>query len=100
MLRLTGFQDGVEIESPVGYVLTHAEEDAVQVISQLDGLRANNNNNKKPSRFSSELLDICNPGLKYNNSEALPDSAVVENQLPSRESYPVNRPASRQQISR
>lgn len=41
VLRLTGFQDGVEVESPVGYVLTHAEEDAVQVICQLDGLRAN-----------------------------------------------------------
>lgn len=49
MLRLTGFQDGVEIESPVGHVLTHAEEDAVQVITQLDRLRAK----KKKGRFSS-----------------------------------------------
>lgn len=39
MLRLAGFQDGVEIESPVGHVLTHAEEDAVQVIAQLHWLR-------------------------------------------------------------
>lgn len=49
MLRLTSFQDGVEIEPPVGYVLTHAEEDAVQVIGQLDGLRANNK--KKQADF-------------------------------------------------
>lgn len=86
MLGLAGFQDGVEIESPVGHVLTHAEEDAVQVIAQLDWLRA-----------TTELCDICNPALKYNKFEALPDSEVIENQLPSRESYPVNRPASKQQ---
>lgn len=40
VLRLAGFQDGVEIESPVGHVLTHAEEEAVEVVTQLDWLRA------------------------------------------------------------
>lgn len=98
MLRLAGFQDGVEIKSPVGHVLTHAEEDAVQVITQLDWLRAKKSkqtNKRTHPRFSSSFCDICNPGLKYNNIEPLPDSEVAENQLPSRESFPVNRPASR-----
>lgn len=47
MLRLTGFQDGVEIESPVGHVLTHAEEEAVEVVTQLDWLSAKRKG-KKP----------------------------------------------------
>ncbi len=29
MLRLAGFQNGVEVDSAVGQVLTHAEEEAV-----------------------------------------------------------------------
>lgn len=40
VLRLAGLQDGVEIESPLGRILAHAEEDAVQVVTQLDWLRA------------------------------------------------------------
>lgn len=47
VLRLTGFQDGVEIESPVGHVLTHAEEEAVEVVTQLDWLRAKRKGGKK-----------------------------------------------------
>lgn len=39
---------------------------------------------------------VSESGFKYNNSDSLPDFEVDENQLPSRGSYPVNRPASRQ----
>ena len=38
MLGLAGFQDGVEIDPAVGQVLTHAEEEAVQMVTQLDWL--------------------------------------------------------------
>lgn len=54
MLRLAGFQDGVEIESPVGHVLTHAEEEAVEVVTQLDWLRA-----KQKGKNPSQLCDIA-----------------------------------------
>lgn len=93
VLRLTGFQDGVEIESPVGHVLTHAEEEAVEVVTQLDWLRAKQKGKKNIITvwYSSDFR------FKYKNTELPPDFEVVENQLPSRESYPVNRPASRQQ---
>lgn len=39
VLRLAGFQDRVEIYPAVGEVLTHAEEEAVKMVAQLDGLR-------------------------------------------------------------
>lgn len=38
MLRLAGFQDGGEGYPAVGQVLAHAEEEAVQMVTQLDGL--------------------------------------------------------------
>lgn len=39
VLRLAGFQDGDEVHPAVGQVLTHAEQEAVQVVTQLDRLR-------------------------------------------------------------
>lgn len=41
MLRFAGFQDGVEIHPAMGQVLTHAEEEAVEMVTQLDWLRRN-----------------------------------------------------------
>lgn len=38
VLRLAGFQDRGEGYPAVGQVLAHAEEEAVQVVTQLDGL--------------------------------------------------------------
>lgn len=38
VLRLAGFQDGGEGYPAVGQVLAHAEEEAVQMVTQLDGL--------------------------------------------------------------
>lgn len=41
VLRFAGFQDGVEIHPAVGQVLAHAEEEAVEMVTQLDWLRRN-----------------------------------------------------------
>lgn len=38
VLRLAGLQDGGEGHPAVCHVLAHAEEEAVQVVTQLDGL--------------------------------------------------------------
>lgn len=38
VLRLAGFQDGGEGDPAVCQVLAHAEEEAVQMVAQLDGL--------------------------------------------------------------
>lgn len=38
VLGLAGFQDGDEIKPAVGQVLTHAKEEAVEVVTQLDWL--------------------------------------------------------------
>lgn len=92
MLRLARFQDGAEIESPVGHVLTHAEEDAVQVVAQLDWLRG-----KEKCRNHHNCATSLMLVLNITALESLPDFEVVENQQPSRESYPANRPASSQQ---
>lgn len=96
MLRLAGLQDGVEVYPAVGQVLTHAEEEAVQVVTQLDRLRGGKIGKvslvmklRACDATESELTALC-LGLA-------PDSEVGENQLTSRESYPVNTPASVEQ---
>lgn len=91
MLRLAGFQDGAEIDPAVGQVLAHAEEEAVQVVTQLDWLRGDH---------SGGLLILlrCETVTELRETALLlrfpPDFEVAENQRTSRESYPVNTPAS------
>lgn len=66
VLRLAGFQDGVEIESPVGHVLTHAEEEAVEVVTQLDWLRAKRKGEKKHLCDIALILDLNIKTLSYH----------------------------------
>lgn len=91
MLRLAGFQDGGEGYPAVGQVLAHAEEEAVQVVTQLDGL----------TREKSEqivkmgcALHISKEHVSLSNRGIVPDFEVGENQQTSRESYLVSTPAS------
>lgn len=91
MLRLAGFQDGGEGYPAVGQVLAHAEEEAVQMVTQLDGLTAEK---------SEQIMKLgCVPHISeqhvsLSNRGIVPDFEVGENQLTSRESYRVSTPAS------
>lgn len=90
MLRFAGFQDGVESNSAVGQVFTHAEQEAVQMVTQLDWLRVKVDNIIKTDSTNEKKRT-------HLYQEFLPDFEVGENQLTSRESYPVNTPASVEQ---
>lgn len=91
MLRLTGLQDGGEGYPAVGQVLAHAEEEAVQVVTQLDGLADENSERIVKTGFT---MHISKEHVSLSNRAVLPDFEVGENQLTSRESYLVSTPAS------
>lgn len=91
MLRLAGFQDGGEGYPAVGQVLAHAEEEAVQMVTQLDGLTEENGEQSSEIRGAADRHDVSQQHVRRG---IVPDFEVGENQLTSRESYPVSTPAS------
>lgn len=95
VLGFTGFQDGDEIEPAVGQILTHAEEEAVQMVTQLDWLARIEKNTTWMAEMGMWKRGLgTKTHLSINFQRLSPDLEVGENQLPSRGSSPVNTPAS------